>query len=237
MYLTRNKLVYFCLFAASAIGLRAQADFRSEIEKLLPPTDCKVDIMGIAYPRRSQELAEKMRVAVAANKDWFLNYIKQNSREKTGEALPYDERMGLTKSEYIEFLSLGKKMVMQKIGETALTVTTNAGIYQFHCARELPDLDQIKIDLRSLTITTPFGIMTNSAPNTSQGGGAIGPFSGYQWKFEKGDEDLNNATTVSFLVGEEKSTGRNFIYYTGAIVKLKKAISNATVLILYDKPH
>lgn len=78
--------------------------------------------------------------------------------------------------------------------------------------------------------------MTNPAANNSQGGGVIGPFSGYQWKSEKANEDFNNATVVSFLIGEARTAGRNFIYYKGGIVRSKNAVSNATVLILYDKP-
>ena len=78
--------------------------------------------------------------------------------------------------------------------------------------------------------------MTNPAANNSLGGGVIGPFSVYQWKSDKANVDFNNATVVSFLIWEARTSGRNFIYYNGGIVRSKKAVSNATVLILYDKP-
>jgi hypothetical protein len=228
-----KKLIWFCFFATSPILLNAQTEFRSEIEKLLPPIECKVDVMGVVYPERFQELNKKIQMALTTNKEWFLSYIKQNA--KSGEPLPYDERMGMTKDEYAEFLSLGDKREMRKFGSAELTIRTNADTFQFNCRRDLP-LDGVKINLRDMSITTPFAVITNPAPDTSEGGGVIGPFSGYQWKFEKDDQTFNNVTTASFLIGQAKKSGRNFIYYKGGIMKSNNAVTNVTVLIFYDQP-
>ena len=228
-----KKFLCLCIFAAGTFLLRAQTELRSEIEKLLPPPECKVDIMGVAFPKRFQELTVKMQTALATNKEWMLNHIKQNA--KPGEPLPYDEKLGMTKNEYEEFLALGEKKEMKKFGSVKITTTTNANIFQIHSGGELSDLDEVKINLKELTITTPFGVITNLAPDTSEGGGVIGPFSGYEGKFENGDEDFNNATTISFLVGRQKNTGKNFIYYKVGILKSKNAVKDTRTLILYNK--
>lgn len=229
-----KKLICVCLLAANAILLQAQTEFRSEIEKLLPPAECKADVMGIVFPKRVQELTRKLQVAIATNKDWWLDYIKQNA--KPGEPLPYDKKLGMTKNEYAEFLSLAGKQEMQKFGSAELRVITNAETYQFSCRKDLPDLDGVKINLKDMTVTTPYAVLTNLVPDTSESGGVMGPFSGYQWKFEEGDGGLNNITTASLLIGQAKNTGRNFIYYKGGIVRSNNAVSNTLILILYDKP-
>jgi hypothetical protein len=229
-----KKLGVCCFFAVSAAFVRAQPELRAAIEKLLPPVECKVDIMDVVFPKRCQELAGKMQLAVAINKEWYLNYIKENANR--AGPLPYDERMGLTKDEYAEFFSLAEKREMQKIGSTELRVTTNTGIFEFHGGKSLPDLDGVKIDFKNLAITTPFAVITNPKPNTSETGGVIGPFSGYEWKFEEADKEFNNVTTASFMIGQAKKTGRNYIYYKGTISKSKNVIANTMVLIFYDKP-
>lgn len=229
-----KKLLCLCIFAAGTFFLRAQTELRSEIEKLLPPPECKVDMMGVVFPERFQELTVKMQTALATNKEWMLNYIKQNA--KPGEPLPYDKKLGMTKNEYEEFLTLGEKKEMKKFGSVEITTTTRADIFQIHSGGELSDLEEVKINLKEMSIITPFGVITNLAPDTSEGGGVIGPFSGYRGNLEKGDEDFNNVTTAIFLVGQAKNTGRNFIYYKGGILKSKNAVKNTTILILYDKP-
>ena len=190
--------------------------------------------MGIVFPMRFQELTEKMQVALATNRDWFLDYIKQNA--KPGEPLPYDERIGLTKGEYAEYLALGEKKEMRKLGSAEVHVTNNAGIFQFRSGGTIPDLDEVTIKMKDLTVATPFGEITNLAPDSSESGGVIGPYSGYRWTFETGDQELNNIKTASFLIGYAKNTGRNFIYYKGGIVRSKNPVKNTLVLILYDRP-
>jgi hypothetical protein len=80
------KLLSLCLLFANTALLEAQPEFLSRVETLLPRSKCKVDVMEVAYPKRFQELTLKMQTVLATNKDWWLNYIKENA--KTGEPLP-----------------------------------------------------------------------------------------------------------------------------------------------------
>jgi len=226
-----SKILCLCLFISGTILLHAQSDIRSRIEELLPPSQCKVEVMDVVYPKRFQELTLKMQVAAATNTDWFVNYIKANA--KPGQPLPYDKNFGLTKDEYNEFLSLGEKRELKCVETVDLTVTTNGNSFEFHTGGALPDLEAVKFLRQDLAVKTPFGTLTNPAPAHYEGSGPIGSYTGYQWQFEAGGKDLNNYISASFLVGRAK-TGKNFIYYKGSNVKDGNAVKDAKIFIYYD---
>jgi hypothetical protein len=64
-----KKLLFGLLFFISAICLNAQTNLSTEIEKLLPIGKYNVDIMELVYPKRVQELSEKLATAIATNKE------------------------------------------------------------------------------------------------------------------------------------------------------------------------
>lgn len=227
------KILSGLLLVLCALSLSAQTNLSDEIKKLLPVGKCQVDVMEVAYPKRFQELAEKLQIAIATNRDWWIDAVK---KAKPGEPLPYDPRLGMTKEEYAEFSSLAEKRTMEKIGNGILQVQTNANAnsYKFEGGSTLPDLTGMEIDLEKLTVFTPFATLANPSPETSSGGPALGAFSGYQWYFETGDVDKGNVTTVSFLVGRLKQTGRKFIYYKGDVMKAYNPVSNVSLVIYYN---
>ena len=228
-----KKLFLGLLFALSVLPLHANTNFSAEVEKLLPVGKCNVDIMGVVYPKRFLELGEKLQNAVSTNKDWWLDYIKTNAKE--GEPLPYSPKFGLTKMEYKEYLSLGEKRTLEKIKSATLLVKTNLSGFEFDGGSELADLTEVKINLKELTVTTPFAVLKNPIRTESLDGPALGAYSGYEWKFEQSDFDKGNETEASFLIGKRRESGRNFIYYKGGVMKVTNSISEIRIVISYDK--
>ncbi len=227
-----KSLFLMLLLIVSVLSSAAQTNLLTEIAKLLPVGKCKVDVMENVYPKRFMELSEKLQVAVATNKDWWLNYVK---RAKVGEPLAYQPNMGMTKDEYAEFSSLGEKRKLEKTGEGLLQVVTNSNSYQFDGGSTLPDLTGLRIDLKKLTIITPFGVLKKPTFDESSGGPSLGAFSGYRWQFEQGDMDKGDITTASFLIGKLKESRRPFIYYKGGMMKANNLLSDVRILIFYDK--
>ena len=228
-----KKLFFGYLFFFSAFCSDAQTNLSIEIGKLLPIGRCNVDIMGLSYPKRFLDLAGKLQTTISTNKNWWLDYIKNNAKD--GEPLPYSPKFGLTKEEYAEYLSLGEKRTLGKTGDAILQVNTNAAGYEFDGGSTLPDLTGLIINLKELTITTPFAILKNPTPEESKGGPALGAFSGYQWNFEQGDLDKDDVTDASFSIGKLKGSGRHFIYYKGGVMKAANSISNISIVIFYDR--
>jgi hypothetical protein len=228
-----KKLLLGLLFAFCVLSLHAQTNLSAEVEKLLPVGKCNVDVMGVVYPKRFLELGEKLQSAVATNKNWWLDYIKDNAKE--GEPLPYSPKFGLTKKEYKEYLSLGEKRTLGKAGSGTLLIKTNSSGFEFDGGSELIDLTGIKINLKKLTIVTPFAVLKNPTHEESPGGPALGAYSGYQWSFEQSDLEKGDVTEASFLIGKQKESGRLFIYYKGGVMKATNSISDVRIVICYDK--
>jgi hypothetical protein len=140
--------------------------------------------IGVVLP--PQEIDKYVaKVESAARKDpkWFREF---SGSSKPGAPLPYDERLGLTKPEYDEYLVLwGKRefkpmeevllMLRQSAGETwSITATGNAGTISTlrYVAKddlfrspngELKRIDDIKADSTSI----------------------LGEWTGQEWKFEE----------------------------------------------------
>jgi hypothetical protein len=167
------------------------------------------------------------------NKDWWLGFIKNNAKD--GEPLPYTSKFGLTKKEYDEFLSLGEKRTLEKTGSGTLLVKTNSSGVEFDGDSELAELTGIKINLKELTILTPFALLNNPIRKESPGGPALGAYSGYQWNFEQSDLDKGDETEASFLIGKLNKSGRNFIYFKAGVMKATNSISDVRIVICYDK--
>jgi hypothetical protein len=228
-----KKLLLGLLFTFCVFALHAQTNLSVEVEKLLPVGKCNVDVMGVVYPKRFLELGEKLQSAVATNKDWWFDYIKKTAKE--GEPLPYSPKFGLTKKEYEEYLSLGEKRTLGKTGSGTLLVKTNLSGFEFDGGSELADLTGIEIDLKELTIFTPFAVLKNPTQKESPGGPGLGAYSGYEWNFEQGDLDKGDVSEASFLIGKQKESGRFFIYYKGGVMKATNSVSDVRIVICYDK--
>jgi hypothetical protein len=227
-----KKLLFGFLFCLSAFCSNAQTNLSIEIGKLLPKGKCNVDTMGLGFPKRFLELTEKLQIAISTNKNWWFDYIKNNAKD--GEPLPYSPMFGVTKDEYAEYLSLGEKRKLEKMGDGILLVKTNAVGFEFDGGSTLSDLNGLKINLKELTVTTPFATLKNPAAEESKGGPALGAFSGYRWEFEQGDINKGDGTEASFLIGKQKESGRRFIYYKGSVMKATNSISKVSVVIFYD---
>jgi hypothetical protein len=221
------------LLILSAHFLHAQTNIAAKIEGLLPPAKSSVDVMGIVYPKRVMELTQKFQTAISTNKDWLLGYIKENAKE--GEPLPYSPKFGLTQEEYTEYLSLAEKRTLEKTGSGVLVLRTNSCCVEFDGGQDLADLTGVKIDLKQLTVTTPFAELRNPTPKTNSGGPGLGAYSGFQWSFEESDSEKGNITEASFLIGKQKESGKYFIYYKGGIMKASNSISDVNICICYER--
>jgi hypothetical protein len=226
-----KKFFLMLLLVLYAASMHAQTNLSFEIKKLLPAGKCNVDVMDVAYPKRFLELTEKLQASIVTNRNWWIDDVKKAS---PGEPLAYDPKLGMTKEEYAEYLSLGEQRKMEKVRSAIIQVETNANSFKFDGGPTLPDLTGVEIDLNNLTIVTPFAVLKNPSPEVSSGGPGLGAYSGYQWHFESGDIDKGNITTTSFLVGRLKPGEKKFIYYKGGVAAANYPVSNVSLVIYYN---
>ncbi|MBI4243302.1 MAG: hypothetical protein HY606_04355 [Planctomycetes bacterium] len=181
----------------------AEADIRmlnEEVKHLLPIDGGVVDVMTLGTSARCQELVLRLQQGVGRHPDWWLTYMKD---VEPGRPLTYHPNFGLSEDEYKEFLGCTKTgMELIKKGEVEVFVKhEGAERYVLNAGNQLPELSGVVVDLNEQVVETPFGVCKQvSRVEASAGQTVTGPWSGYQWKFEKGGRELDQMKTVGQLM-------------------------------------
>jgi len=200
-----------------------------EAVDLLPADGAAVDVMELKAPPRLDALTKKLQEAAAKDPDWLLAHTR---KAKPGEPLPYDPRLGLTRDEYDEYLSLAKELKLTKVRAATARVKRDGQRVVLSFGDDLPGLKEIALDLKADEVATPFGVAADrSRVRASEGQKATGPWDGIQWK--KVEEKPSSATAVTFALGKLKDSGRGMLYYD---VKHVEEESKAVFyyVLLYD---
>ncbi len=192
-----------------------------------------VDHMELAAPLRANQLANRLQQAARENQGWFLEYTR---KAEPGEPLPYDSRLGLTESEYAEFLLLSRKLTARKQQESTLIIKAkDDNVFVLDGGQALSNLTGIEIDLRNDLVRTPFGVLDELFEINANERSALGSWTGMQWKLEKPGPNFTTGTIVKFAIGTLKQSGRRVIYYD---VKKIAADGNTVFshILNYDVP-
>ena len=67
-------------------------------DSLLTPGNHSYQLMDFIYPQEILDISIKMQNAVAANKQWWLDYIQKHY--SPGKGTPYDPHFGISEAEY-----------------------------------------------------------------------------------------------------------------------------------------
>ncbi|WP_299462941.1 hypothetical protein [uncultured Gimesia sp.] len=179
--------------------------------ELLVPGQIMVDVMGLAVPKRAEEIGQKFKQALAKNPDWVLEHSKN---KKPGEPLPYDERMGISKEEYEEFLKLSQKTTMRKMSEAPLIITQKEDdVFELDGGTELSDFTGMVIDLKQDQVQSPFGILAERSIINAPESTALGAWNGVQWKGNPSGANGATGAVAKLAIGKIKKSGRCVIYY------------------------
>ncbi|MCA9005273.1 MAG: hypothetical protein KDA70_08355 [Planctomycetaceae bacterium] len=202
--------------------------------ELLVPGTITVDVMGLAVPKRAEEIGQKFKQALAKDPDWFLEHSKN---KKPGEPLPHDERMGISKEEYEEFLKLSQKTTMRKLNEAPLIITQKeADVFELDGGSELSDLTGIVMDLKQDQVQSPFGTLAERSIINAPESTALGAWNGVQWKGNLTDADGVTGSVAKLAIGKIKKSGRCVIYYDVRKITSGEKIHISHILN-YDAPQ
>lgn len=207
----------------------------NDIEFLIPGDRTTVDLMQLVPPHRLVELSQKFKTALQkhADREWLSTLIKNTP---PGQPLAYDSRLGVSQTEYQEFLNLSKKLTMKKVGKSNLTVKQEREKFVFIGSDSLSDLTGIKLDLDRNLLETPYGTTTEltevSADPERQR--LTGTWNGVTWKLAQFDRNTNSQIKVQFSLGKLTQTGRGILQYE--VIRISdRAVAKANPLILqYD---
>lgn len=202
-----------------------------EVVALLPVDGVAVDVMQPVFPKRMQDLGMRLQTALAKDPEWTKSHT---AKAKPREPLPYDEKLGLTRAEYEEFLGLANKGGggLAKVAGAKVRVLRDGDRVVLQFGKQFRGMEKIEVDLKKDTVSTPAGILGDrqaiaATPNQA----ATGPWDGFQWKSKGFEEDLTRPS-VSLALGKLKATGRGILYY-----RLKPGTSGvapADYVLFYD---
>lgn len=158
-----------------------------QLSEFFPSGKIELEFLDVSMSKRGTELAAKF--AGRTDNEWLQKYITEVAQP--GKQLPYHPNFGLTEAEYNEFLSASKQMAVQPIGVTwECTIKVEDKIVSFEpIGHSSPRLTSIRFKIDSVDAKASGQYLGKGEWRTHDGkGSAIGPWRGYLWKKEIGDE-------------------------------------------------
>jgi len=176
---------------------------------LQPDVPVRGQIGMVMPPEEIDKFIAKVEEAARKNPDWFREHSKQ---AKPGVPLPFDERLGLTRAEYDEYLALWAKREFKPAVEVMLllrrgsggtwTVSATGPASQLTTLRYSPDKDVFR---------SPNGELKRLEDIKADAQSILGAWSGHEWKFEE-DTGLVKLKE-NFAIGQMESGNFGLVVY------------------------
>ncbi len=206
--LRRLLVGFFALFSFSLTGVAADA---ADIADYLPNNSViHGRVMATAVPQEVDSLTQKFQAAMQNDLEWFQAFFAENGKV---HPIPYHPRIGLTEVEFRRYLELVADLKWQKIGAITLTIKhlKNGGI-QLLSEGDTSPLNEIRIFPGKGFVETSYGNLNEfSEVSSSNPDGAIGRWSGAQWK--KSERVNDKLVAVKLAIGKRTDHGDGIIYY------------------------
>lgn len=153
------------------------------------------------------------KVESAARKDpkWFKEF---SASGKPGEPLPYDERLGLTKAEYDEYLVLWNKREFKPLADVVLLLRQSPGdTWTITANGEASMFSTIRYVAKDDIFRSPNGELKRIEDIKADANSILGEWTGMEWKFE--EETGLGKTKENIALGRLAGDKFGLIVYRG----------------------
>lgn len=165
---------------ASVRAAEAPKAFAGLFEQDIP---VKGQIGMVLPPKEIDRYVAKVESAARKDTKWFREYTKQS---KPGVPLPYDERLGLTKEEYAEYVALWNKREFKPMAETMLLLRQgNVGIWSLTATGDASAVSTLRYDAKQDVFRSPNGDLKRIDDIKADESSVLGAWTGQEWKFEE----------------------------------------------------
>ena len=172
-------LVAFSLIA-SLCAAEAPKIFQGLLEPNVP---VKGQIGVVLPPPEIDKFVAKVEAAARKDPKWFQEFSGQ---AKPGTPLPYDERLGLTKPEYDEYLALWNKREFKPIEEVTLLLRPTTGdTWAVTSTGGAGSLSTLRYSAKSDSFRSPNGELKRIEDIKADASSILGEWTGLEWKFEE----------------------------------------------------
>lgn len=154
---------------------------------LVPNVAVKGEVVVVVPPEEINQYIEKVDAVRVSDPEWFQEYSK---KAKPGIPLPYDEKLGLTKAEYAEYLKLWDQRAMTPIpqGEIVVRLEQVKDKWRIRISGAGSDITTMFYDPASDKYTTTSGVLNRIADIKADKQSILGEWTGKEWKMELTDD-------------------------------------------------
>ena len=172
------------LVAVFLIASLTAAEVPKVFAGLLEPGVPKRGQIGMVVPPKEiDKYVAKVESAARKDPKWFREF---SSQSKPGVPLPFDERLGLTKEEYAEYLALWAKREFKPIEEVMLLLREGSGgSWVISSTGKASTISTLRYDGKEDLFRSPNGELKRIADVKADPESILGDWSGSEWKFEE----------------------------------------------------
>lgn len=143
----------------------------------------KGQIGMVVPPAEIEKFVRKVEVAARKDPKWFREF---SSKSKPGEPLPFDEKLGLTKAEYDEYIGLWAKREFKQIEEVVLLLRpVSDDAWSLNATGKASNLSTIRYQSKDDVFRSPNGEMKRISDIKTDSSSILGEWTGMEWKFEE----------------------------------------------------
>lgn len=203
-----KRLIPFA--ALTLLVCSARAESPDTFQGLLQPgVPVKGEIGMVLPPQEIDKFIGKVDTAARKDPKWFREY---SSQTKPGLPLPYDDRLGLTKEEYNEYLALWAKRQFKTMEEVLVLLRPgDAGSWSLTCTGKASILSTLRYDSKTDVFHSPNGDLKRIEDIKPDPNGILGEWSGREWKFE--EETTLGKTKENIAIGRFAGNKYGVIVY------------------------
>ncbi|MGJ8725447.1 MAG: hypothetical protein ACSHYB_12890 [Roseibacillus sp.] len=153
---------------------------------LVPDVAVKGEIVAVVPPEEIEKYIAKVDEVRKTDPEWFEEYSKN---AKPGIPLPYDEKLGLSKTEYEEYLKLWDKREMKPLpqGELIVRLEKAGERWRIRVTGQGSDITTMFYDPKADTYTTTSGTLNRIEDIKADKRSILGEWTGKEWKMEAND--------------------------------------------------
>jgi hypothetical protein len=190
--------IHACLIAASLVATLPAADvpeiFAGLFEKDIP---VRGQIGIVLPPAEIDKYVAKVETAARKNTEWFREY---SAAAKPGAPLPFHENLGLSQTEYEEYLALWKKREFKPMEEVMLLLReSSGGTWSLTATGGASTLSTLRYNAKDDSFRSPNGELARIADIKADADSILGAWNGFEWKFE--EESGLGKTKENFALG------------------------------------
>lgn len=171
----------------------------------------KAQIGVVLPPPEIDKYVAKVEKAARADAKWFREF---SAKAKPGAPLPYDERLGLTKAEYDEYLVLWGKREFKAVEEVMLLLRQSTGdTWAITATGSASTISTLRYQPKDDVFRSPNGDLKRIEDITADATSILGEWTGQEWKFE--EETGLGKMKENFALGRLGDKKYGIIVYRG----------------------